>query len=155
MGRFNEVQQLYDGGLDKHVPAGAHFFLSLVGSDLAACRYHRHDWSAIAAASVGLLDQLPHDADRNTIIATASSLLPSGPDQNELIYLFTDPIVWASGETSIVNGQHRTCALKASGASECAVVLYGERRYTPTAADPRQAAQATLAAFWVDQLRRS
>ncbi len=152
--RFNEVQQLYDGKFDRHVPAGAHFFLTLAEDDLAACRYHQHDWQAIAAASVTLLDRLPYNADRDTIIAAASNLLPSGPDRDELIYLFSDPIAWAAGESSITNGQHRTCALKASGASKCAVMVYGERPYTPTAGDPRQAARAALAAHWVDQLRR-
>jgi hypothetical protein len=153
--RFNEVRQLYDAGPDGHIPAGAHFFVSLIDSDFAACRYHQRDWRAIAAASVTLLDQLPHDADTSEILTAASTLLPSGADLNDLTYLFTDPIAWAPGETSIINGQHRTCALKASGAAECVVVLCGERRYLPTSVDPLQAGQATLAAYWVDQLRRT
>lgn len=150
--RFNDVSALYDSGLDGHVPAGAHFFLTLADSEVAICPYHQHDWPAIAAASVTLLDQVPADADMNAIIAAASTLLPSGLDQSELVYLFSDPIVWAPGETSIINGQHRTCALKASGASQCAVVLCGERPYQPRSTDARQAARAILAAHWVDQL---
>lgn len=152
--RFNIVRALYDFGFDGHVPAGAHFFLTLADDDFATCNYHRHDWLAIAAASVTLLDQLPPDAARTEIIAAASTLLPEGPYQNELIYLFADPIAWAPGERSIINGQHRTCTLKASGAPECAVVLCGERHYQLDSDDPRRSAQGVLAAYWVDQLRR-
>ncbi len=53
--RFNAIREFYDKGFDGHVPASAHFFLSLDADHFAACPYHGHDWVAIAEASVDLL----------------------------------------------------------------------------------------------------
>lgn len=153
--RFNAIRTLYDDDFDGHIPAGAHFFLSLGQNDFDACDYHDHDWISIAAASVKLLDQLPPDADREQIANAVSNLLPNGSDQRELLYLFSDPIVWAPGETSIINGQHRSCALRASGAPECAVLTCGDSLYRAVCGDPCRAAQSVLAAYWVDRLRDS
>jgi hypothetical protein len=54
--RFQEILGLYDKDFDGHIPAGAHFFLSLDAAGFASCRYHQHDWAAIAEASVQLLE---------------------------------------------------------------------------------------------------
>jgi|NGEPerStandDraft_6_1074524.scaffolds.fasta_scaffold44113_2 hypothetical protein len=136
--RFNAVRGFYDKSFDGHIPAGAHFFLSLDADCLAVCAYHQHDWLAIAAASVDLLTGLPPGSDRDDVLSAAADLLPAGPDRLELGFLFSDPITWSPSTTSITNGQHRTCALKASGATLCAALTYGERDYVAAPGDTRR-----------------
>lgn len=152
--RFNAIREFYDKGFDGHVPAGAHFFLSLDADHFAACPYHRHDWVAIAEASVDLLKGLSPGSDRDDVLSGAADLLPAGPDRQELAFLFSDPITWSPSTTSITNGQHRTCALKAAGARWCAVLAYGELDYMAAPADSRRRAQSAVAAYWTDKLGR-
>jgi hypothetical protein len=151
---FEAIRALYDETRDGAVPAGAHFFLSLDSERSAACRYHQHDWKAIAAASVEMLAQLDQESDHDDIWREASHLLPEGPDRQELAFLFSDPIIWSPGAESVTNGQHRTCALKAADAPECVVVtgraFYGEVR----PGSPRRRAESALAAYWVRRLGR-
>jgi hypothetical protein len=99
--RFQAIRGLYDKDFDGHIPAGAHFFLSLDSEQLAARPYHQHDWVAIADASVVLLEGLAPGSKRHDVFSAAAELLPNGPDRGELVCLCTDPIVWSPGETSI------------------------------------------------------
>jgi hypothetical protein len=152
--RFNAVRGFYDKSFAGHIPAGAHFFLSLDADCFTACAYHEHDWLAIAAASVDLLTGLPPGSDRDDVLSAAADLLPAGPDRLELGFLFSDPITWSPSTTSITNGQHRTCALKASGATLCAALTYGERDYVAAPGDARRRAQSILGTYWVGKLGR-
>ena len=152
--RYETIRTLYDRSADAHIPAGAHFFLTLQGEDLAACPYHQNDWLAIADASVELLAGLAPGAGRADVVRQAGELLAEGPDRLELCWLFSHPITWAPGSGSITNGQHRTCALKAAGASHCAAVIYGESEYEPQGGEPRRRAQSTLAGYWAARLGR-
>jgi hypothetical protein len=150
--RFRAIRGLYAKDAGGDVPAGAHFFLGLDAEQLAACPYHQHDWVAIADASIVLLEDLAPDSERHHVFSAAAELLPDGPDRKQLVCLFTDPIVWSPGHTTITNGQHRTCALKASGAPLCAALIRGERLYEAIVGDARRRAQSTLAAHWVGRL---
>jgi len=151
---FEAIRELYDDDWEGDVPAGAHFFLALDSDRFADCHYHRHDWRAIAAASVELLGRLDPQADGDDVRREASRLLPEGPDRDELTFLFFDPIIWSPEAPSVTNGQHRTCALKAARAPECAVVtgrqVWGEVR----PGDPRRRAESALAGYWARRLGR-
>jgi hypothetical protein len=150
--RYQSIDALYDATLEEEPSAGAHFFLTLTEQDLADCRYHRYDWGAIAAASVDLLDRLGPASDYDDVYALANELINDPGDRAELVYLFTDPIVWGPGCPSITNGQHRTCALKAAGAPLCAVVTDGRLWREPVPGDPARRARAVLAQHWVTRL---
>jgi len=151
---FEAIRGLYANGREGEVPAGAHFFLALDSERLAACPYHQHDWRAIAAASVELLTRLDPQADRDDVQREASRLLPEGPDRDELIFLFFDPIIWSPEAPSVTNGQHRTCALKAANAPECAVVTRRGFQAEVRPGDPRRRAESALAEYWAQQLGR-
>lgn len=152
--RFEAIRQLYDPGFDGHIPAGAHFFLSLSEDDFATCRYHQHDWRVIADASVELLESLGPASDFREVAERAGKLVGVEADCAELIFLFSDPIKWTPGATSITNGQHRTCALKAAGADHCVALTHGELITEPVPTDPRRRAQSALAKYWVGQLEK-
>jgi hypothetical protein len=151
---FEGIRKLYDESHEGEVPTGAHFFLGLNPDRLAACHYHQHDWRAIAAAAVELFTRVDLQAGCDDIRREASRLLPEGSDRDELAFLFSDPIIWSPEASSVTNGQHRTCALKAGGAPECPVVtrrrLVGELR----PGDPRRRAESVLAEYWARRLGR-
>lgn len=149
---FKATRELYDESFDGHIPAGAHFFLSLNKDALATCRYHQHDWLAIAAMSVKLLEALDPTSDFEEVTQRAAALIDVAADREQLISLFSDPIKWTPGATTIANGQHRTCALKAAGAEFCVALTHGELRTDPVPSNPYRRAQSALAEYWARQL---
>lgn len=151
---FEKVRALYDDSREGEVPAGAHFFLALDAERFAGCPYHRQDWRAIAAASVELFARLRPEADGDDIRREASRLLPEGPDRDELTFLFFDPIIWSPEASSVTNGQHRTCALKAADAPECVVVTGRRFPGEVRPGDPRRRAESALAEYWARRLGR-
>jgi hypothetical protein len=151
---FEAIRALYDESREGEVPAGAHFFLALDSERFAACPYHRHDWRAIAAASVELLTRLDSQADHDDVLREASRLLPEGPDRDELAFLFFDPIIWSPEAPSVTNGQHRTCALKAADAPECVVVTGRRFQGEVRPGDPERRAESALAEYWARRLGR-
>jgi hypothetical protein len=150
--RFEEIRRLYDESFGGHIPAGAQFFLSLTDDDFASCRYHQHDWRRIADASVELLEALGPTSDFDEVVDRAAVLIDVEADRKELIFLFSDPIKWTPGASSITNGQHRTCALKAAGAELCVALTHGELHTEPVPSNPYRRAQRALAHYWVEQL---
>ncbi len=150
--RFNAIRELYDESFDGHIPAGAHFFLSLNEDALATCRYHQHDWIAIAATSVELLEALGPTSDFKEVAQRAAKLIGAAADREQLVSLFSDPIKWTPGASTIANGQHRTCALKAAGAEFCVALTHDELRAEPVPSDPYRRAQSALAEYWARQL---
>jgi hypothetical protein len=151
---FEAIRALYDDSREGEVPAGAHFFLALDSERFEACPYHRHDWRVIAAASIELLARLDPQADSDDVQREASRLLPEGPDRDELTFLFFDPIIWSPEASSVTNGQHRTCALKAADAPECVVVTGRRFRGEVRSGDPRRRAESALAEYWARRLSR-
>jgi hypothetical protein len=150
--RFEVFEGIYEDEADEANAAGAHFFLSLDQRQLEGCIYHHHDWKAIAAASVELLEGLEPTSSYEELVAASDDLLPPGSDRDELRYLFSDPIHWDPGATSLTNGQHRTCALKAAGAPYCAISTGAGAGVIAEERDPEQGARATLAAYWLRRL---
>lgn len=151
---YEKIRALYEDSREGEVPAGAHFFLSLDSGRFMSCRYHGYDWRAIAAASVELLAQLSPEADGDDVLREAASLLPEGPDRDELVFLFFDPIIWRPKAPSVTNGQHRTCALKAADAPECVVVSGSRFQREVRPGDPRRRAESAIAEHWARRLGR-
>jgi hypothetical protein len=150
--RLRDDPELYDDSREGDVSAGAHFFLGLSAERLAACRYHQHDWKAIAAASVELFKRLGPQADNDDVQREAARLLPEGSDRDELTFLFFDPIIWSQGAPSITNGQHRTCALKAADAPKCVVVTGRRLQGKVRPGNPRRRAESAIAEYWARRL---
>jgi hypothetical protein len=100
--------------------AGVRFLDSLSAGDRAQCRYHQQDWKAIADESVRILHELG-PAQTAAYLSVAHRAGLNVEDQNALESLFRDPIV--VGEEEYVNGQHRGCAVRFSGAERVAVIV--------------------------------
>jgi hypothetical protein len=150
--RYEQILATYPDSWSSHAPAGAQFFLSLADDDFTACEFHAADWAAVGAASVELLARLQRGDGREAVEQLADQLLASEPERGWLVSLFRDPIHYSAGADRVGNGQHRACALRASGAP-CAVVdtqLRGE----PQPRDVRGAARAALAVYWADAILR-
>jgi hypothetical protein len=54
-------------------------------------------------------------------------------ERAQLWGLFSEPIVWGGKAETVVNGQHRTCAIRASGAGLCVI---DHDRFDPNAPPP-------------------
>jgi hypothetical protein len=152
--RFADLEGLYPPSRDDRPALGAHWFLTLTDTDLAACSYHQADWKRVAAVAVEVFESLSQDATIEDVPEAVADLLGGSPEAEWCTSLFTDPIVWDPGNPSITNGQHRTCALKASNAPYCVVDVYGAFVDEPVAAEPRRRAAAEVSAFWVRQAAR-
>jgi hypothetical protein len=114
-------RQLFDESAEDATAEGRRFFQSLSAAQFAACAYHQTtDWRTLASASVRLFRGF---ADRPVCeLLRAVEGLPSSEWDREALYgLFVDPIVWGRGNESVTNGQHRICAIRASGARLCAI----------------------------------
>ena len=82
------------------------------------------------------------------VVEAITRILGDTPEGAWCRSLFSDPIVWGPGQDSVTNGQHRSCALRASGAPFCVVDVDGAFVIEPVAADPRRRAAAAVAAYW-------
>lgn len=145
--RFEDLGELY--GPDRECPAvGAHWSLTLDEADFKQCQYHQADWRRIADVSVEVLRGLPQNPQRGDVSAAIDQALGDTPEGRWCWTLFTVPIVWSPGQDSVTNGQHRACALRASGAPLCVVDAGGAHVAEPVAGDPRRRAAAEVAAHW-------
>ena len=102
--------------------AGRAFIDSLTPDDLRTCRYHRANWARIADASAQIVDQHP-GAEGDHYNAAAEAWRMPAKDRRWLVSLFADPIVLSGKRDHYVNGQHRGCGLRFSGAERAAVVV--------------------------------
>lgn len=96
------------------IVAGTQFQDSLTSDDYRTCEYHQANWGDIVDVCVALLSQLGHEPDLNVVLERLASSSLSEDDRLWAWSLFHDPIVIGGGEYT--NGQHRGCALRASGA---------------------------------------
>lgn len=151
--RFEEILALYPESTHPPPAAGAHWFLSLDETDLRACRFHEANWRRIADVSVEVLGEV--GTDRDAVAGAISARLDDPVEADWCDSLFADPIAWSPGQTSVVNGQHRACALRASGASWCVVDLRGGSADNRESGDPRAQAAADVASFWVQRAART
>jgi hypothetical protein len=149
--RFEQISQFYPPACWTTGAAGAHFFLTLTDQDFRACSYHEPDWCRVAEVSIEVFEALPLEAERDEALAALSGRFKEKLEAEALNSLFTDPIIWSPASDTVTNGQHRTCALKASGAPLCVVDTYGESVRLKAMGGPSDRARADLAAFWAGQ----
>lgn len=146
--RFEQVEAFYPSSGHPDPAAGAHWFLTLTDDDLAACWYHRADWHRIAEVSVHVFRSLASDAKPEDALAAVEAELGDSPEGRWCCSLFVDPIVCRPKGRSVTNGQHRACALRASGAPVCVVDVGDEYVGEPRPADPWRRAAGDIASFW-------
>jgi hypothetical protein len=110
--------------IEAHLLAGRRFLESLTDHDLKQCPYHKADWDTIADASAEIIE-LNRRGDASDFIAQANRRRLPARDKRCLVDLFDEPIVLRKDRTKYVNGQHRGCAVRFSGAARVAVVIEG------------------------------
>jgi hypothetical protein len=88
--------------------------------DASLCGYHKMRWREIADESVRIVQALGRRDPEDYMSAAEMSPL-STPEREWLWSLFHDPID-ISNDGGYVNGQHRACAIRFSGAAGVAVV---------------------------------
>jgi hypothetical protein len=87
----------------------------LAPSEIRMCWYHATNWNLAAQLAVALYRDQKKPSDPG--FAPYATRNGAGADEIEAVYSFwDDPIIWADGAETVTNGQHRTCALKVSGA---------------------------------------
>jgi hypothetical protein len=119
--RFRAIAAQYPDERRTPPAVGAQWFVSLTDEEFQACEYHGVDWVAVAATSVEILETVDAGATNEDIIEEISARLGDTPEAQWCLTLFSEPIVCRLDGTSVTNGQHRTCALKAAGAPFCVV----------------------------------
>jgi hypothetical protein len=108
--------------------SGRRFFDGLSEEQLAACRYHQlADWFLVARTSVHFFREYRERLQSDLHEAVLKAQLSSA-DLEQLYGLFVDPIVWGGKSDSVTNGQHRICAIRASGARLCVI---DHNRFSP------------------------
>jgi hypothetical protein len=101
--------------------AGRAFIDSLTAVDLKRCRYHQGcDWKAVADASVEMMARLESPGEHDYEVVAREFGLPDG-ECHALMSLFGDPISLGDDRQWYTNGQHRSCAVRFSGARRVAV----------------------------------
>lgn len=108
--------------IEGHLNAGRRFIASLTPADREQCSYHNGDWASIADASARIIDLHGGTNEPGYILAVERSRLPAR-DRRWLASLFHHPIQLGEGGNSYINGQHRSCALRFSGAQRAAVIV--------------------------------
>lgn len=149
--RAEQVRVTYPDDEAAHTPVwpavNAELFAALTGTDFADCPYHRPDWTAIAPACVDAMAAGPDLAD----MCAALHADPRVPDGQHAWAeaVFTDPIGWDETSATFINGQHRSCALRAAGVAAVPVVgRHLPDRETPPLVDALGDAATRVAAFW-------
>ncbi|MHB2029257.1 MAG: hypothetical protein ACYCPT_10625 [Acidimicrobiales bacterium] len=105
------------------IQIGDQFFSSLTEEDLSVCIYHAADWKAIAKESVRIIEDEP--IDESPYLSKVRSWAMNPTDRKWLESLFMEPISLSSDQLD--NGQHRSCALRFSGADTVAVATNVEK----------------------------
>jgi hypothetical protein len=146
--RFSDLEQLYPPGARETGAVGAHWHTTLTPTDYAGCGYHAADWNTAAHAAV----QIAQAGIPTSLAALRAAIETLGvPDETAAaaLSLFTDPIGWSPGTPQVTNGQHRVCALRASGAPLAVIDTSGNT--AGNAADPRSSTERAaddISAYW-------
>lgn len=141
--RLLELELSYPS--DAAAVAGAHWFVSLNPAD-TTCQAHRADWAAAAQAAVAVLEAGTARERDALLDALAATNLPSETARAAASF-FTQPIAWVPGSATVINGQHRSCALKLAGVQRCVVDADGQEPI-PEPRSARQRALDEIAAHW-------
>jgi hypothetical protein len=152
--RFEQLRELYPAEDRERQVVGAHWSTTLAPEDLAACRYHAADWRRIADTGVEILRGLGGEATIGDALEAVSAMLGDTPEADWCRSLFADPIVCHREPPGLSDGQHRSCALRMSGAELCVVAGEGWHGTDPVPADPQRRAAATVSAFWSQRAAR-
>ncbi len=97
------------------------FYAAMTPERSQLCDYHRRlDWVAIANRAVQIVGEVGEEPDRDQLYCAVMESGLSAADTAMLHSLFGDPIVVGS-ENRYINGQHRGCGLRLSGASRTVI----------------------------------
>jgi hypothetical protein len=103
-------------------------WLEVIGPRWRRCAYHFVDWRRVAMAACWVLEQqLRANVDLWSAEPVAYlARVPGGAlPSDEAAFaesLFSDPITWGPGEDEVLDGQHRGCGLRLSGAKAVPVL---------------------------------
>ncbi len=106
-------------GITPGVDIGQLFLDSLTPADIKACPRHAGGWKSIADESVRIIETNAGGDSADYVAEARRGHLPHD-DLAWLVSLFRDPVD-ISGR-AYIDGQHRACALRFSGAERAAVV---------------------------------
>ena len=115
--RFDKMVKLCAGS---GCSPGEMFITSLTPDDFSKCPYHVGNWREVASVSVAIIEALGPDPENEQLQEAISDSALGKREKNWLYCLFHDPIV-ASPVDGFTNGQHRACAVRASGAERVVV----------------------------------
>lgn len=146
--RFETVRGSYPRTASYPAAVGAHWYLTLSQEDLDNCRYHQADWRRVADVSVEVLEGLEAGTTVDDALDAVHGILGESAETPWCTSLFVDPITFERGADSVGDGQHRSCALRVSGADLCVADIGGDTRYTPRPSSPKRQAAAEVARFW-------
>jgi hypothetical protein len=153
--RFETVRDAYPPDSRERQAVGAQWFLTLTDDDLAACSYHAADWRRVAETATEILRGLAPEQTMDDVLTAIEGRLGESAEAGWCRSLFVDPIVCHRDTThGVTDGQHRSCALRASGAGLCVVASEDWPGTDPVPADPRRRAAATVSAFWAHRAAR-
>lgn len=145
--RFEELALNYPPGAVQAGVVGAHWTATLTAEEVQGCLELGGDWKMAAATAIAIVDAgIPSDRDLITQAIVEAGL--TDKTAAACRSLFTAPISWSVGDHRLTNGQHRTCALRAAGATRCIVDL---RDGEPPEVKPvpiRKAAAEFVAKYW-------
>jgi hypothetical protein len=148
--RFDELAKLYDDD-PEGVVAGAHWYLTLTPDDFARCPFHQCDWRKVADTGAAILESITPTATQRDLIETCAKQNLPEQERQGLQSLFALPIDWTPGCSTVTNGQHRLCALRAAGAEHCVINTDGHFPYGTHAISVEAAARALLASYKVSR----
>ncbi|MFG2681283.1 hypothetical protein [Streptomyces sp. NPDC048392] len=150
--RGKRLARTYPGGRREAQTAHAELFAGLTEEEFAACPYHQGDWKAIAEAALAFAEvNEDEESDRAGELYDMEHLSPH--DREWAQAMVGDHIWWDEGDTSLTNGQHRLCAMRAAGVAR--VPVYG--RHLPgqqldDATDAQEHARKTVENYWTGRL---
>lgn len=102
------------------VEIGQRFIASLTADDYLACRFHAADWKKIAAAAVTAIRTHGSNPTRRQLDAACAAAGLTSTESGWFSSLFGSESIQLGGG-QYLNGQHRGCAIRASGAAEFVV----------------------------------
>jgi hypothetical protein len=115
---------------------------------MARCPYHRPDWPRLVRILRQSLDGLDND-ERPAFRAHPEYDQLTDDEQHWLHTMVVEPIEWDDGGDELINGQHRSCALRAAGIEHCPVKgrFLPDTQY-PASVTAAEHARATVKDAW-------
>ncbi|WP_328843019.1 hypothetical protein [Streptomyces sp. NBC_00258] len=150
--RGKRIARTYPGGHREDQTAHAELFANLTEKEFAACPYHQGDWRAIAEAALAFAEvDEDEEPERASELHAMEHLSPR--DREWAQAMVGDHIWWDEGDTSLTNGQHRLCAMRAAGVTR--VPVNGRHlpgKQLPDATDAPEHARKTVEDYWIGRL---